>query len=271
MLGLGNKKLFLFDIDGTIALGTKLFDGSRQLLNYIEKELGRAYFISNNSTKSETDYVKYFSANFRYKTTPNRFVTSGYVTLEYLKRHFRGGNLFVIGTESFKEELRQNKFTVTDSANLSVDCVLVAFDRELTYRKLENACTILANTNVPFLATNPDLRCPMTTNYIPDCGAICQILTSTIGKVPIYLGKPSRTICDICLERTGYTPEETLVIGDRLYTDIACGINAGIETCVLYSGEATPEEVARSEYQPTYAFDDVTQLYEALKTASSQS
>lgn len=267
---LGNKKLFLFDIDGTIALGSKLFDGSRQLLSYIEKELGQAYFISNNSTKSEEDYVKYFYSKFRYRTTPNRFVTSGYVTIQYLQRHFSGGKLFVIGTESFKKELQEHKFFVTDAPDHSVDCVLVAFDRELTYRKLENACDILANTNVPFLATNPDLRCPMTASYIPDCGAICQVLTSTIGKVPIYLGKPSRTICDICIERSPYTPEETLVIGDRLYTDIACGINAGVETCVLYSGEATPDEVARSEYQPTYAFDDVRQFYEALKKASSQ-
>ena len=121
------------------------------------------------------------------------------------------------------------------------------------------------------MATNPDLRCPMPESYVPDCGSICQMLTSTIGKVPIYLGKPSRTICDICISRTNYTPEETIVIGDRLYTDIACGINAGVDTCVLYTGEATPEEVARSEYQPTYAFDNVKQFYEALQKASSQS
>lgn len=270
MLGLGNKKLFLFDIDGTIALGSKFFDGSYQLLSYIEKELGKAYFISNNSTKSEQDYAKSFWANFRYRVTPNRFVTSGYVTVEYLKQHFRNGRIFLIGTKSFQQALTNQGFTVTDAPDYSVDCVLVAFDQELTYRKLENACSILANTNVPFLATNPDLRCPMTTSYIPDCGAICQMLTSTVGKVPIYLGKPSRTICDICMERTHYSPEETLVVGDRLYTDIACGINAGVETCVLYSGEATPEEVARSEYKPTYAFDNVRQLYEALQTASSQ-
>ncbi len=268
---LGNKKLFLFDIDGTIALGTKLFEGSRQLLTYIERERGKAFFISNNSTKSEEDYSKYFFANFRYKATPNRFVTSGYVTVEYLKKHFRGGRLFVIGTESFKESLRKNGFSVTDAPDYAVDCVLVAFDQELTYRKLANACNILANNDVPFLATNPDLRCPMPESYVPDCGSICQMLTSTIGKVPIYLGKPSRTICDICISRTNYTPEETIVIGDRLYTDIACGINAGVDTCVLYSGEATPEEVARSEYQPTYAFDNIKQFYEALQKASSQS
>lgn len=267
---LSNKKLFLFDIDGTLALGSSLFDGSRQLITYIEQERGMAFFISNNSTKSAQDYVKDFFADFRIRTTANRFITSGFMTIEYLKEHFRRGRLFVIGTESFKQELRANGFFVTDAPDVSVDCVLVAFDRELTYRKLENACIILSNTNVPFIATNPDLRCPIEGSFIPDCGSICQMLSTTVGRVPVYLGKPSRAVCDLCISRTHFTPEETIVIGDRLYTDIACGINAGVDTCVVYTGEATPEEVAGSEYKPTYAFDNIRQFYEALRSASSQ-
>lgn len=268
---LSEKKLFLFDIDGTIAVGNTLYDGSAELLSYIEEIGGKACYITNNSTKSNADYVEKFKTSFGLQTTEDQFVTSGYMTIRFLKEQFAGKKIFVLGTASFLAELKKNGLTVTETPEDDIACVLVGYDSELTYEKLTNICQVLSTTDVPYYATNPDLCCPIDFGFIPDCGAICQMIASSTKKSPTFLGKPAPSVCDLCMERFGFSPEETIVIGDRLYTDIACGINAGVETCVVYTGEATPDEVAHSEFKPTFAYDTIRQFYKALKTASSQS
>lgn len=268
---LTNKKLFLFDIDGTIAVGDTLYDGSRELLDLISRIGGKAYYITNNSTKSGADYVQKFRTSFRLSSTEDQFVTSGFMTIRFLRKHFEHKKIFVLGTSSFLKELRKNGLTVTEEPEDDIECVLCGYDSELNYQKLVNICQVLSTTNVPFYATNPDLCCPIDFGFIPDCGAICQMIESSTGKVPIYLGKPAKEVCELCMELSGFTKDETLVVGDRLYTDIACGINAEVDTCVVYTGEATPDEVLHSPYQPTYAFPDIRHLYEALKTSFSQS
>lgn len=256
---LKDKKLFLFDIDGTIAVGDTLFDGSKELLGYIESIGGKAYYITNNSTKSGKDYVEKFR-RWNIKTEENQFITSGFVSILYLKKHFMGRKIFVVGTGSFISELKKNGLTVTEEAEPDITCVLAAFDSELTYGKMEKACEILTRADITYLATNPDLRCPAPFGFIPDCGAICHMIEDTTGRTPMYLGKPERTMVDMCIEETGFTRAETLVVGDRLYTDIACGINGEVETCVVFTGEAKEEDLADTIYKPDYAFDNVARL-----------
>ncbi len=262
---LTQKKLFLFDIDGTLAVGDTLFEGSRQLLKHIQKIGGKAYYITNNSTKSGDDYVKRFRQVFDLESTEDLFITSGYMTIQFLKEHFVGQKIFVLGTSSFVAELSKNGLTITETPDADVSCVVVAYDSELNYQKLVNVCQILSTMDVPYYATNPDLCCPIDFGFIPDCGAICNMIECSTGKKPIYLGKPSRDVVDLCVAASGFTPEETIVVGDRMYTDILCGVNAGVDTCVLYTGEATNEEVAESSYKPTYEFENVQALYEAVQ------
>lgn len=260
---LSEKKLFLFDIDGTIAVDNTLFEGSRELLDYIDGIGGKAYYITNNSTKSNQDYVDKFRNAFGLDTTEDQFVTSGYMTIRFLKEHYGDKTIYVMGTASYLTALRENGLHVTDQKQDDIACVVVAYDSELSYPKLVTTCEVLSTMDVPFYGTNPDLCCPAWFGFIPDCGAMCEMLTHSTGKTPIYLGKPSREVVDLCVRLSGFSPEETLVVGDRLHTDIACGINAEVDTCVLYTGEATPDSVAVSEYQPTYAFADVKELLKA--------
>lgn len=264
---LQDKKLFLFDIDGCLAVGDTLFTGSRELLSLIEKIGGASYFITNNSTKSRRDYVKKFRTCFDLETTEDRFVTSGYMASRFLLENYQGRNIFVLGTRSFLSDLWMCGLDVTETARADTACVLAAYDSELTYEKLVEACRVLSRPDMPFYATNPDLCCPADFGFIPDCGAICAMLSASTGKRPVYLGKPAREVVDLCVRASGFTPKQTLVVGDRLYTDILCGINAEVDTCVLYTGEATPEETARSDYKPTYEFENVQKLYEAFLAA----
>lgn len=257
---LRRKKLFLFDIDGTIAVGDTLCEGSAALLAHIKAIGGKAYYITNNSTKSAADYVQKFRDVFGLQTTEDQFITSGYMTLRFLKKQYWDKEIFVLGTASLIRELRQNGLRITQKAHPRIDCVVAAYDNELTYEKLSRICKALSITEAPFYATNPDLRCPVDFGFIPDCGAICQMITASTGKVPVYLGKPSRQVVDLCLELSGFSREETLVVGDRLYTDIACGINGEVDTCVVFTGEAKPQDMADTPYPADYAFENIKEL-----------
>lgn len=259
-LNLQKKKLFLFDIDGTLAVGDTLYEGSAQLLRHIDNIGGKSYFITNNSTRSGQDYVAKFRQAFGLETTEDQFITSGYMTIRFLTEHFAGKKIFVLGTASFVAELRKNDLEITETAEEEIACVVAAYDSELNYEKLVQICKVLSTTDVPFYATNPDLCCPIDFGFIPDCGAICNMITASTGRQPIYLGKPNREVVDLCLSLSGFSQEETLVVGDRLYTDIACGINGGVDTCVVFTGEAKPEDMKDTAYPATYCFNNIKEL-----------
>ncbi len=262
---LKNKRLFLFDIDGTLSVEDFLYDGSFELLELIKKRGGYSFFITNNSTKSCADYVEKFK-RWNIATDEKQFVTAGFMTREFLKEKHAGDKIFVVGTKSFIKELKKNKLNVTTSPETDVKCVLVAYDSELKYDKLVDACEILSREDIKYYATNPDMACPAKFGFIPDCGAICKMLEYATKRVPMYIGKPNEEVVNCCMRVAGITSkDEVLVVGDRLYTDIACGINAGVETCVVYTGEAKPEDIAETKWKPDYCFDNIMGLYEAFR------
>jgi len=264
MKKLKNKKLFLFDIDGTLAIENTLFHGTSDLISYINQIGGNSYFITNNSTKSGLDYVEKFRA-WNLETEESQFITSGYMTIEYLKYHHADSKIFALGTSSFLAELRRNGLVVTEEAEENIMCVVVGFDNELTYSKLVKACEILSRPSVSYIATNPDLCCPASFGFIPDCGSICQMLEASTGRKPLYMGKPNKEVVDLCLKQTGFSKEEVLVVGDRLYTDIACGIYSGVETCLVLTGEAKAADVKDTIFKPTYCMKDVAELLNKCK------
>ena len=261
---LADKKYFLFDIDGTLAIDDSIYDGSEELLNYIESIGGRAFYITNNSVKSRKDYIEKFK-KWNISTEEKQFVTASYATCKYLKEHYTDEKLLVAGTPSFEEELKSFGLTLTHRAEDDVACVVVGFDRTLVYEKVEEACKALFRPEVDFVGTNPDYRCPTAFGFVPDCGGICEMLKVTTDRTPYYAGKPNAQIVKMCMEQAGAKPEEVLVVGDRLYTDIACGINAGVETALVYTGEAKPEDLKTTEFMPDYAFENIQKLFEAFR------
>ena len=145
-----------------------------------------------------------------------------------------------------------------------IDILLVGYDRELNYGKLEDACFLLKQ-GVDYFATNPDWVCPTEWGFVPDCGAICQMLEHASKRKPHFIGKPKPDIALMALEQAGVSKEETLLVGDRLYTDIACGFNAEIDTCFVLSGEGTLEDMEKSSVKPTYVMKDIKELLRRIK------
>ena len=259
---LKNKKLWLFDMDGTIYEEETLFDGALDLLSAIENQGGKYVFITNNSSKSVIDYVKKVN-RLGIKADQENFFTSAQATVLWLKKNKPGARVYCQGTKSLVEELRVSGINVTEEVG-SVDVVLVGFDTELTTAKVRNTCEILSTQDVTYIATNPDWGCPVAFGFIPDCGSICQMIKNATGKWPVFIGKPEPTMVDIVREKYGYSADQTVVVGDRLYTDIATGLNAGATAICVLTGEATVEEIIGGDIKPTYTFGSVKNVLSAV-------
>ena len=235
------KKLFLLDIDGTVALGSELLPGAADFLYTVKENGGIFRFLTNNSSKAASDYVEQFH-DWGIETTEEEFITAGTYARDFMKKYYRNEKILVAATETYCSELRKAGLNITDQAGDDIDCVLCAYDTELTYKKLVQVCKQLTETNVPWFATNPDLRCPIDFGMVPDCGSICRMITASVGREPEYIGKPAPGMVYACLEETGCTPKQTLLIGDRIYTDMECGKRAGVDSCLVLTGEASAEE-----------------------------
>ncbi len=255
---LKKKRLWLFDMDGTIYEEERVFDGTLELLKAIVDQGGRYVFITNNSSKSVDDYVKKVT-RLGIKANVENFFTSTQATIQYLKQNYPNAKVYCQGTQSLVKELSGRGINVTENVE-NVDVVLVGFDMELTTAKLRNTCEILSTQDVVYIATNPDWVCPVSFGFIPDCGSICSMIKNATGKWPSFMGKPEPTMVKCAMGKYGYSIEETAVVGDRLYTDIATGLNAGVTAVCVLTGEATISDIEKGTVKPTFTVESVRTL-----------
>ncbi len=260
---ISKMKLFLFDMDGTLYLGDRLYPFTKELLQAIRDKGGKYLFMTNNSSKSVSDYVKKLE-KLGIPATKEDFITSSQATAYYLHKHHEGQTLYVCGTESLKEELRSEGFTVTEDID-KTQCIVMGFDTELTFQKLYDVSYLLLTRDIPYIATNPDLVCPTEFGSVPDCGSVCQMIFNATAKRPVVIGKPSPLMPELAMERWGYGKDETCVVGDRIYTDVKSGLNAGIFSILVMSGETTQEILENSEDKPHMVLSDAGEILNVLK------
>ncbi len=254
MQKLKEKMLFLLDMDGTIYLDKQLFPGVMEFLENVKRRGGRYIFMTNNSSKGVEAYIEKMKG-LGITTTEEDYVTSVHVTAIHLQRK-RYKKIYVFGTESFKKQLRAASLPVCDTLSEDIDCLCLGFDTELTFKKLEDAC-ILLGRGIDYVASHPDYVCPTTYGSVPDCGAVCEMLYFATGRRPLVLGKPEPAMPLLAMEKTGFTREQSIVLGDRIYTDIACGIRAGMDAVLVLSGEGTREDAEKAKEKPTYIYEDI--------------
>ncbi|MBE6912002.1 MAG: HAD-IIA family hydrolase [Ruminococcaceae bacterium] len=262
MSDLKRIKLFLLDMDGTIYLDNELFDGTLDFLRHVKASGGKYIFLTNNSSKSVDKYIEKL-ASLGINSVADDFLTSTNATITYLKgKSYK--KIYASGTSSFKSQLAEAGLPVTDTLSDDIDCLCMGNDTELTFQKLEDSC-ILLGRGVDYVATNPDWVCPTWYGYVPDCGAVCDMLFRATKRKPKFIGKPEPDMALMAMEKTGFSVEETALVGDRLYTDIACGVNAGITTVFVLSGEGTLDDVEKSKEKPTFIYENIRKIYEDIK------
>ena len=263
-------RLFLFDMDGTLYLGNDLFPFTKPMLDEIKKQ-GKTYlFMTNNSSKSVLDYVKKLD-KLGIPAVYDDFITSSQATADYLMKNHPGVRFYVMGTESFKKELASSGVIVCDTYSEDIEGVVMGYDTELTYQKLDDVSKLLTlKKDIPYIAANPDWVCPTEYGYVPDCGSVATMICNATGRNPHFIGKPRPEMPLAAMERIAkkdplVNKDTTMVIGDRVYTDIACGVHAGTHSLLVLSGESTMEDVEKSDVKPEFIMRDCAELLEKIK------
>jgi HAD superfamily hydrolase (TIGR01457 family) len=250
-------------MDGTFYLGEKLLDGALRFIDVLRGQGRDFLFLTNNSSKDSQEYAEKIT-RLGLPISRERVLTSGEATAMHLQHQKPGARAYVVGTPALEDEFRDHGFLLRRD---EPDFVVLGFDTTLTYDKLWKLCSLI-RAGLPYIATHPDLNCPTEDGFMPDIGAAIAFVKASTGREPdLIVGKPNPLFIEIAAERVGVPVSETCMIGDRLYTDIALGRTAGIPTILVLSGETQPRDLARSPYQPSYTFENLGAVADALSVS----
>jgi NagD protein len=267
---LGNLKHLALDLDGTLYLGGRLFEWTVPFLETLARAgIGRTYF-TNNSSKSTKQYVARLN-ELGIEAAARDVYSSTTSTIEFLNDEYAGARrLFVLGTPALREEFSQAGFESVEDPTAGTraaagggepDVVVVGFDTTLSYDRVCRAAWWISKGK-PFIATHCDRVCPTDLpTILPDCAAICAMLTSATGREPdAVLGKPNPRMLGGLMKRHGLAAKELGVVGDRLYTDIAMAHGAGAMGILVLSGETTASQAALARPGADLVVRDVGEL-----------
>jgi len=259
-----NIRCFLVDMDGTIYKGDLLLDGAQKLIHTFNL-LGKDYlFLTNNSSINRSLTAERLT-RIGLPTSTEKILTSGEATALYLHRNHPGCRVFVIGAPALEDEFSSRGFTLTD---IDPDYVVLGFDTGLTYNKLWKMSELVFS-GVPYIATNPDRTCFYEKGFMPEIAPMIAYVESAAGKKPSEIvGKPNPLMAEIASEMTGYPLNSLAIIGDSLETDIPFGINAGIPSILVLSGDASADDVRKGSVQPDMIVADLNDLADTLLTAA---
>lgn len=249
---------YIFDLDGTIYLGESLLPSAAETISRLRDMGKRTVFLSNNPTHSREAYAAKLTA-LGLETAVTDVVNSSYVMVDFLKRHLPGANLFVVGEKSLHQELQQAGFVLTEDPT-QIEAVIASFDRTFVYHKLQVAFDAIRG-GARFFATNADRYCPVPGGGEPDAAAIIAAIEAcTAVQVEAVVGKPSAFMADAVLGLLNLPPENCIMIGDRLETDVLMGLRAGMSGALTLTGATTEAELAESEIRPTYVLRNLADL-----------
>ncbi len=253
-------ELFILDIDGTFYLSGKPFEGSRKFVDALGRLGKKLVFLTNNSNRTIESYIDEF-AEMGIKLSRDQIVTAGVATAEYLFEEFGPKRVYIVGTDDIKYEFQRVGHTVVEE---DPEVVVVTFDKTLTYEKIKKATQFISKGAL-FVVTNPDLNCPSSEGPLPDAGAIASAIRKASGVYPnIIFGKPEPKLIEMVIRHNNVGKNETCMVGDRLYTDILAGIQAGTWTVLVLTGEATMEQVQKSPIKPHLIAKDIGVLADIL-------
>ncbi len=263
---LSEKKLFVFDMDGTVYLGDRVFPYAAALICRLREAGKRILFFTNNASHNPSYYMEKLK-RMGFDPREGEVLTSGNVTAAYLTRTYPGQGVMLVGTPELKAQFAEAGIRLMADGEI----VVTSFDTTLTYEKLERACRLIRGGAI-WLSTHPDFNCPTEEGYIPDSGAITAFITASTGKTPTVFGKPYAPAIETMCQVTGTLAQDAVIFGDRLYTDIALGKRSGVTAVLVLTGETTVEDVeaAKDEDKPDFTVASLDVVKELLFGASEK-
>ena len=258
---LENIKAIISDMDGVLWRGTQPLPGMTEFFRFMIDVKIDFVLATNNSRNSPTDYTKKLAKMGVCGIEPRHIVTSGTATASYLQNEYPAGTgIYVVGGDGLKQILINAGFVLVE---YGAELVVCGIDFDLTYNKLQTA-TLLIRGGTHFVGTNPDSSFPSPAGLIPGAGSILALIEAASGQKPTIIGKPERGMFDAALRQLGTRPEETLMIGDRIGTDIQGAQALGIKTALVMTGVETDDSLRASAVKPDIVFEGLPDLISDL-------
>jgi HAD superfamily hydrolase (TIGR01457 family) len=250
----------ILDMDGTFFLGDALLPGALELIEWLNQQKIQFTFLTNNTSKGKPAYVAMLT-RLGVRQEDALIYTAGDATISYLKSNYPGKKVYLVGTESLRSNFREEGILLVEN---DPEVLVLGYDTELTYQKLVDF-SIYLRRGLPYIATHPDLNCPSPIGPLPDIGSFMALIETSTGRIPdVVLGKPNPGIVQELAKGWGVKVSEMLMVGDRLYTDIALGKTAGVKTALVLTGETKREDLKNALFQPDIICENLTDLLQYL-------
>ncbi len=257
---LRNIECFILDMDGTFYLGDQLIPGALDFYDAVIKANKRVIFLTNNSSRDGLHYVEKLN-NLGCPAVIEDIYTSGIATCQYVSREYNNKKVYLLGNEHLKKEFIKYGITLVED---NPDIVVIGFDTTLDYKKMCKVCDYVRD-GLPYIATHPDYNCPTETGFIPDIGAIIAFIKASTEREPdIIIGKPHEEIMRGLMQMTNLPKDKIAICGDRLYTDIATGVNFDILSVCVLTGETSEKDIGNSDIIPNLVFGRLSDMMEYL-------
>jgi 4-nitrophenyl phosphatase len=261
---LREAKAWIFDMDGVLYRGSEVLPGVKELLDALALRERPVMLATNNSMSTPEAYERKLAA-MGLDIPASAVITSALATRDYLVRTLpEGAGIYVIGMPALREQLfTGTSFHPVQYGEEQPAAVVIGLDLDFTYAKLKAAHEAIQRGAL-FIATNADSTLPMEAGLVPGAGSIVAALAAASGQNPIVIGKPETPMLETAMRQMGSQPEETVMLGDRLDTDILAGERAGMQTVLVLTGVSTREDLATAEALPDVVVSDLPSLVEAI-------
>ncbi|XZG71527.1 HAD-IIA family hydrolase [Chitinibacteraceae bacterium HSL-7] len=253
-------KAIICDMDGVIYRGKQLIPGAKDFVDRLLAEKTPFLFLTNNAEQTPLDLKLKLEALGITGLTEDNFITAAMATAMFLKQQRERATVYVIGGGGLINELYNVGYSISES---NPDYVVVAKSTTFSFEQLKKAVRFI-DAGAKFIGTNPDMIDPVEGGLEPAAGTILAAISAATGKKPYIVGKPNALMMTLATRKLGVHPDNAVMIGDRMDTDIVGGLEAGMTTALVLSGVSTPAMMAEFPYKPDHVFDHVGQIDPAL-------
>lgn len=252
-------KAALFDLDGTVYIGGKLIPGAKEAINALRRGGIKIVYLTNNSSADAEEYACKLT-RLGVLDAADEVCSSLTVGAKYLKEH-NCGRVYAVASERVKSYLEKQGIALAEDGG-GADTVFLTYDKELNYDKLVTANRLLY-AGAKYVATHADKVCPAEGAPLPDAGSFIALFKESSGRLPdVIIGKPYPYMAEYLSEKLNLALSEMLMVGDRLYTDIAFGVNSGLKTALVLSGETTDKMYSLSDIKADIVINSIADLPE---------
>ncbi|MGD8473041.1 MAG: HAD-IIA family hydrolase [Anaerolineae bacterium] len=248
-------KHFITDMDGVLVKGMQMIPGADRFISRLQEQ-GREYLVlTNNSLYAPRDLAhRLHTVGLEIPT--DRLFTSAMATADFLQSQRPQGTAFVIGASGLTQAIHDIGYVLTD---VDPDYVVLGEIEGYNYEAVTKAVRLI-EAGARFIATNPDVSGPSEAGTVPGCGAMAALIQKASGKAPFYVGKPNPLMMRSALNYLDVHSEDTVIVGDRMETDIVAGVESGMRTILVLSGVTRREDIDRFPYRPSWILDSVAEI-----------